>query len=239
MPRNKDLWSIASDLLGAQELSRRFRNWIGNLIRSERAKENKSQNSSLFDQDVASIIADLNERSKKRFLPTETASNAIIRLIRSGYTVQDFCRVHEAMVRLWLHDEKMNRYLRPSTLYRPSNFDEYLGEWWALESARQELQKKRDAANKRATPTSRKADASLVANLLSIPWHAHATWADFVRHTLQFPSAEALAKYDMPERLRKNRTEKQMTLKVISGKSPEWAEADFQQAKKEMADDKT
>lgn len=236
MTRMKELWRQAEELLGAEELSRRFNRWITTLIRNHRRKSQQAGEASPYTQDVTTIIDDLNARSGRRFTVTPAATAAITKIIGLGYTVVDFQRVHEVKVSQWLNNEQMSPYLRPSTLYRPSHFDEYLGEWWAMENARQELVAKRQRAKKQNQPRQTQADAreeaKRVEHLLSIPWHAHASWADFVRHTIQFPTASALAKYPMPDQIRENRATPGMSIQVLTGKSPEWAEAYFQVEKK-------
>ena len=56
----------------------------------------------------------------------------IISMIRArlaeGRTVDDFKKVITKKYNQWREDEKMCKFIRPSTLFRPGNFDDYLNE---------------------------------------------------------------------------------------------------------------
>lgn len=81
-------------------------------------------------------IAHLNKVTGKRFSPK---SDETIKMIKgrmaSGYTLEDFISVIDNMSRSWLDDPKFSQYLRPSTLFRASNFENYLN----FKSAQTEL----------------------------------------------------------------------------------------------------
>ena len=47
--------------------------------------------------------------------------------MKEGYTVEDFKKVIDNKVSDWT-DGDMEKYLRPQTLFRPSNFEAYLNE---------------------------------------------------------------------------------------------------------------
>lgn len=46
--------------------------------------------------------------------------------VKEGYSVEDCCLVIDEQVQCWLDDHEMEKYLRPMTLFRPSNFESYL-----------------------------------------------------------------------------------------------------------------
>ena len=46
--------------------------------------------------------------------------------LTEGYTVEDFKTVIRNMKEEWGNDERMSKYLRPSTLFAPTHFPEYL-----------------------------------------------------------------------------------------------------------------
>jgi uncharacterized phage protein (TIGR02220 family) len=74
------------------------------------------------------IIADLNQKSGKSFKPTTDATRkAISARWREGYRLPDFQSVHSTKCEEWLGTE-YEKYLRPSTLYRPSHFESYLNQ---------------------------------------------------------------------------------------------------------------
>ena len=72
------------------------------------------------------IVSYLNDRTGRRYSPKsqETRKHITARL-SEGYSLEDFKRVIDNMCGKWL-GTKMSEFLRPSTLFRPSHFDEYL-----------------------------------------------------------------------------------------------------------------
>ena len=80
----------------------------------------------------ASVIARLNELAGTSFKPSSKATQDLIKArINEGFTEEDLITVVEKMCYLWnkepKKDEKdMRPYLRPSTLFRASNFENYL-----------------------------------------------------------------------------------------------------------------
>lgn len=242
---NKELWSKAVELVGEQELSRRFRVWCNNLIKKELVRRSESSPDEFFLQQATAILEDLNTRAKRHFRLTPEASKMIRGILSRGYAPEDFFRVHEVKCAQWLGDEAWEQYLRPSTLYRKSHFDEYLAEWDAMAAKRAELEQKRlDAAKlaKRSSvgaknaPTAPSADQQLIAKLLAKPWYAHETWADFMRWTAKLPTAEAVASYPMPEKIKKMRLAPGMLIRVLKGDPMPAVEEEYQKAKKQRAD---
>ena len=59
--------------------------------------------------------------------PTKVTQLALA-LLRHGYTTTQIRQVTLNRMHRWQGDDKMAKYLRPSTLWRLSKFDEYLGE---------------------------------------------------------------------------------------------------------------
>lgn len=235
----KELWQMANELVGEEELTRRFRAWIGTLIRNARLKREKCDSTALEAQDTLTILSDLNERTKSRFQATDKATHLIVTLLKKGYCVEDFKRVHEVKCGQWLGNEKMEHCLRPSTLYAPSHFDEYLAEWWKQDRERKELQQKRQQATtgtrveSGATQVQRAEREAKVKELNAKKWNEHASWLDFMRWTIQFPDAESLEDYPMPARVRKMRKAPGMLMQVATGKVAEWAEAEYKELKQE------
>ena len=237
---NKELWSKAVELVGEQELSRRFRVWCNNLIKKELVKRSESSPDEFFLHQATAILDDLNRRAGRRFRLTPEARKMIRGILNRGYAPDDFFRVHEVKCAQWLGDEAWEQYLRPSTLYRKSHFDEYLAEWDAMAAKRAELEQKRlDAAKlaKRSsvgaknTSTAPSADQQLIAKLLAKPWYAHDTWADFMRWTAKLPTAEAVASYPMPEKIKKMRLAPGMLIRVLKGDPMPAVEEEYQRLK--------
>jgi hypothetical protein len=159
----------------------------------------------------------------------------IRQILARGYDEEDFYRVHEVKCLEWLDSEKMNGNLRPSTLYRPSNFDAYLAEWWAMEmkrKAKSAPQPAHQEQNSEKAEKAEKAERDLIERLMGRKWWEFGTWGEFVRWTIQLPTAEAVAKYEMPERIRRMRTAPGMVMNVLKGRSPEWAEAEYKEIKR-------
>jgi len=235
----KELWAIASELLGSEELTRRYHAWITQLIRVSRARQAHLAPDAAFDAEVLAILADLNSRVGSRFRPTDAVRALIRALFAAKYVREDFFKVHAAQHALWAEDPLMRKYLRPSTLYRPSHFDEYLSNWYAAANAAAEHDQKRAAARQRAQKEQPAIDAAageaarkarlLAAELSALPWYSFPSWAHFVRHCLQFPDAPTLNAYlaQVPERVRRMRTAPKMGILVLTNQSPAWAESEY------------
>lgn len=75
---------------------------------------------------IKDIVSFLNEKTGKHFKECKETERLINGRISEGYTVEDFKKVIDKKVKEWKNDSKMSAYLRPSTLFAPSHFDEYL-----------------------------------------------------------------------------------------------------------------
>ena len=74
------------------------------------------------------IISCLNEKTKKHYKANTPKTVRLIRArLKEGFTVEDFKAVIEKKCDDWLGNEKMERYLRPETLFG-TKFDGYLNE---------------------------------------------------------------------------------------------------------------
>lgn len=93
-----------------------------------------------IDSLIPEIINDLNHVTGKTFRATtnQTVKHINGRL-SEGYTLEDFKRVHRVKFAEWGNDSNMEQYLRPSTLYRPGNFESYMNKRTAEEI--QEIEK--------------------------------------------------------------------------------------------------
>jgi uncharacterized phage protein (TIGR02220 family) len=85
----------------------------------------------------ASVIKYLNDRANKNYRQTDTNKEPILARLKEGYVLEDFHKAIDNQVREWGSDEKMNKFLRPSTLFQKSKFDGYVnntqqgsGEGW-------------------------------------------------------------------------------------------------------------
>lgn len=68
--------------------------------------------------------------------------------------------------------------------------------------------------------------------ILAVKWNSFNTWDEFVRHTLKIDSVADYASYEMPDRIRKMRNAPGMTMLVMAGNSPKWAETEYAILKK-------
>jgi len=78
---------------------------------------------------VSEIINYLNEKANKMFKPNSSSAKKLINArLRDGYTLDDFKHVIDVKAMQWLNNPDMNVYLRPSTLFNATNFENYLNE---------------------------------------------------------------------------------------------------------------
>ncbi len=73
---------------------------------------------------MKSVIAHLNERTGKRFRAVgknETLINSLLK----DYSIEDIKCVVDAKCTEWLGDAKMEKYLRPQTLFNKTKFQSY------------------------------------------------------------------------------------------------------------------
>lgn len=73
------------------------------------------------------IVDYLNDRTGKHYRLGKNVRKLINARLSEGYTVDDFKTVIDHKVASWKGTE-MEQYLRPSTLFAPSHFDDYLNE---------------------------------------------------------------------------------------------------------------
>lgn len=84
------------------------------------------------DQKAERVLNYLNQKTGSKFKcksPSgKQTSNAkiIIDRVKEGYTGDEFKRVISMKCDEWGSDEKMSQYLRPSSLFRKSNFEQYV-----------------------------------------------------------------------------------------------------------------
>lgn len=77
---------------------------------------------------VIEILKYLNEKTGSHFGETKNNVQLITARLNDGYTVEDFKKVIDKKVKAWKSDSKMCKFLKPSTLFAPSHFDDYLNE---------------------------------------------------------------------------------------------------------------
>jgi uncharacterized phage protein (TIGR02220 family) len=91
----------------------------------EGKKEKKEQDMSFVGQ----IVTYLNDKSGKKFDPKTKSFVSLINARKEeGATIEDFKLVIDYKATLWKNDAYWKSFLRPSTLFAPSHFNEYLTE---------------------------------------------------------------------------------------------------------------
>ncbi len=65
---------------------------------------------------------------QKRSYDSDNTNKFINGRLEEGKTFEDFKHVIDTKTSQWLKDEKMGKYLRPSTLFTPGKFEDYLNE---------------------------------------------------------------------------------------------------------------
>lgn len=94
-------------------------------VLSNKIKKDKEEIKNIYVE----IINYLNQKAGKRFSPKSEANKKLINgRISEGRTLEDFKQVIDVKCEQWLGDEKMDAYLRPATLFRPTNFENYLNQ---------------------------------------------------------------------------------------------------------------
>ena len=73
------------------------------------------------------MIQYLNKKTNRNYrVENHTTQRFINARLKEGYKLEDFKEVINVKVKQWLHDPKMKTFLRPSTLFSPTNFENYL-----------------------------------------------------------------------------------------------------------------
>lgn len=102
-------------------------------------KSNKNNNVELSHN--VEIINYLNQKANKHFKPNSTATKKLINArLRDGYTMEQFKQVIDLKVKQWSNNPDMQNYLRPSTLFNATNFENYCNEVPIKQSSNTQVQ---------------------------------------------------------------------------------------------------
>ena len=100
-------------------------------VKESKVKESKVKEKAILSckQDLVAPIEYLNQKTGKSFNPKNKAVRALITArFNEGRSLDDFKNVIDRKCSQWLTDAKMVNYLRPSTLFNLTNFENYLNE---------------------------------------------------------------------------------------------------------------
>lgn len=86
-----------------------------------------SRSRSLIEQ-ANEVLRFLNEKTGRHYRAVDANLKPIVARLKSGVTVQDCKTLIMRKWNDWHADEKMEKYLRPKTLFAAANFENYLGE---------------------------------------------------------------------------------------------------------------
>ena len=106
----------------------------------------------------SSLIVRLNGLAGTKFKKTDPEHMRLVSaLVKRGFTEERMQRVIEKKCDEWLGDPKMEGYLRPKTLFKPSNFENYLN---APETARRKQREEERAREKKKSDAKEKLAAA-------------------------------------------------------------------------------
>ena len=85
-----------------------------------------------FSENCFLVISHLNSKTGSRYSANAESTKKLIKSLLNDYTVDDIILVIDKMCYLWNKEPRkgekdMRVYLRPSTLFRKSNFENYIG----------------------------------------------------------------------------------------------------------------
>ncbi len=93
-------------------------------VSNNQQKESKEKNNNIY----MSIVDYLNEKCGTKYQNTAIESvQLILDKLSRGFTYEDFVKVIDIKAAEWLDDDKMQKFLRPSTLFG-KNFESYLNQ---------------------------------------------------------------------------------------------------------------
>ena len=105
-----------------------------NTVENNTEKKKKNNNGSMRQEKcekypVRDVVEYLNQKAEKNFKPEAAGTmKPIIARFEEGYTLDDFKTVIDKKVDDWGGDPDMDQYLRPKTLFSPTNFEGYLNQ---------------------------------------------------------------------------------------------------------------
>lgn len=96
--------------------------------KEEKEKEKNSAKKKEKEQQIKEVVEYLNLKANRNYRPGTTKTKSLISARLKDYTVEDLKAVIDFKVDEWLENEKMNKYLRPETLFNETKFENYINE---------------------------------------------------------------------------------------------------------------
>lgn len=136
--------------------------------KTEAKVQDKSNNNpkDKYNFDYAKFIDWFNEITGKNFRNTEGKRKLIRARLSEGFKEEDFYLITRFKVSEWKDNDKMNRYLRPDTLFIPKHFDNYLQDakdWEEKQTKKQDRKKAKPKPKKNDEPEISENDRSILA----------------------------------------------------------------------------
>ena len=100
-------------------------------FKSDNKKTTSSKNKKTtkdYSNEVKEVVEYLNLKANRNYRPGTTKTKSLISARLKDYTVEDLKAVIDFKVGEWLENEKMNKYLRPETLFNETKFENYINE---------------------------------------------------------------------------------------------------------------
>lgn len=103
-------------------------NTITTKSKGEKEKEKNSAKKKEKEQQIKEVVEYLNLKANRNYRPGTPKTKSLISARLKDYTVEDLKAVIDFKVGEWLENEKMNKYLRPETLFNETKFENYINE---------------------------------------------------------------------------------------------------------------
>ena len=95
---------------------------------NKKTKSSKKKPSKDYSNEIKEVVEYLNLKANRNYRPGTTKTKSLISARLKDYTVEDLKAVIDFKVGEWLENEKMNKYLRPETLFNETKFENYINE---------------------------------------------------------------------------------------------------------------
>lgn len=102
---------------------------ISSNINITRLSNNINLNNTNIKEIYKEIIEYLNHKAGTNYRVNSSTNEKLVSArLKDGYTLEDFKTVIDKKCAEWVNDSRMCKYLRPSTLFNATKFEEYLGQ---------------------------------------------------------------------------------------------------------------